>query len=58
MGNYDPQTKFHKEKMTNFGIRFHNENDKDVIERLRTVPNKTDYIRQLVRADLNKSKEN
>ena len=30
--------------------------DRDVIQRLDEVPNKTEYIRSLVRADINKKK--
>ena len=35
-----------------FTIRFHKENDKEVIHKLRTVPNRVDYIRQLILKDL------
>lgn len=44
-----------KEHMTMICTRFHNANDADVIEKLKSVPNKVDYIRQLIRADINKN---
>lgn len=39
---------------TPFTIRFHNINDADVINKLKTVPNRCDYIRKLVRNDIQK----
>lgn len=38
-----------KKTMTQLSIRFHNENDSDVIAYLDAVPNKADFIRKLVR---------
>ena len=39
---------------TPFTIRFHNVNDKEVIARLKSVPNRCDYIRKLVLKDIEK----
>ena len=47
--------KYHKEKTTTISVRFHNINDLEVINKLNSVPNKTDYIRQLILADINKN---
>ncbi len=44
--------KYKREKQTAFTIRFHNVNDKEVIERLNSVPNRCDYIRKLVLKDI------
>lgn len=44
-----------KEHMTRVYVRFHNINDADIIEKLNSVPSKNDYIRQLIRADINKN---
>lgn len=46
--------KYHKAHMTGINLRFHNQSDQDVIEKLKSVENKTDYIRQLIRADIQK----
>ena len=43
-----------KKTMTAFTFRFHNENDQQVLEKLQSVPNKADYIRQLVLEDIKK----
>lgn len=40
--------------MRTVSFRFNKESDKDVIERLDSVPNKTDYVRSLVRKDIGK----
>jgi len=46
--------KYQKANMTAVKIRLHNEHDHDVIAKLNSVPNKTDYIRQLILADIGK----
>ena len=43
--------------MTSIAIRLHNENDADVIARIKAQPNQADYIRSLVRADVEKDGE-
>ena len=45
-------TGWNKEHLTSFTIRFNNETDKDIIDKLRKVDNKTDYLRQLITADI------
>lgn len=46
--------------MTNLMCRFHNINDKPVLDKLNSVENKTDYVRQLILKDIEASnnKEN
>ena len=44
--------KYQKKSMKTISIRFHKTNDKDVIEKLESVENKTDYIRQLIKKEL------
>lgn len=39
-------------------VRFRKTSDSDVIEKLNSVPNKADYIRQLVLDDIAKTKQN
>lgn len=39
-------------KTTQFVFRFRNEADADVIERLREVPSKVEYVRSLIRRDV------
>lgn len=41
--------KTRKETMTQLSVRFHNENDKDVIAYLESVPSKADFVRKLIR---------
>lgn len=44
-----------RENATRINVTFFNATDADVIEKLKSVPNKVDYIRQLIRADINKN---
>ncbi|MBR2669268.1 MAG: hypothetical protein IKE36_05670 [Solobacterium sp.] len=44
--------KWRNEHTTRLHIRLMNESDKDVIEWLFQQPNKTDYIRGLIRKDM------
>ena len=40
-----------------WNINLHRENDKDIIDFLETVPNKRQYILDLVRADMEKKEK-
>lgn len=53
---YDNQ--YIRENYRKYQIRFSYKNDEDVISKLDSVPNKIDYIRQLVLADIKKSQQN
>lgn len=46
--------KYQKANMTAVKVRFHNVSDREVIDKLNSVGNKTDYIRQLILNDINK----
>lgn len=50
--------KFHKENYKRYSIMFRIGSDDSVIEKLNSVPNKIDYIRQLVLDDIAKIKQN
>ena len=50
--------KFHRENYVRLCVRFRKASDSDVIEKLNSVPNKADYIRQLVLDDIAKTKQN
>lgn len=43
-----------KENMAAFTLKFAKKSDADVIEKLKTVQNRTDYIRQLIREDMSR----
>ena len=44
-------------KTVQFIFRLRLDADADIIAKLNDVPNKTEYIRRLVKADINKKKE-
>lgn len=41
-----------------FCVTLKKKEDKKIVEKFESVPNKTDYIRQLVLADIEKNKQN
>lgn len=43
---------YQKEHMTKLSLRFNNIHDADIIERLCEVPNKSGYIKDLIRKDI------
>lgn len=45
---------YEKEHLIRIYIEFRKEEDNDIIEKLETVPNKAQYIKQLIRDDLSK----
>jgi len=47
------QAKYDKEHRRNYGFRLHNDLDKDIIDKLASVPSMQGYIKQLIRADIN-----
>lgn len=46
--------KYKAKHTTAFTFRYHNDNDAQIIKKLKEVPNKNDYIRKLVLQDINK----
>ena len=51
--NYAANKKYDKEKTTFLGIRLINNTEQDIIEKLASVPNKSGYIKNLIRQDIN-----
>ena len=49
-------TEWTKANTTRIGLKLHNNNDKDMIEKLASVPSKQGYIRALIRQDIAKEK--
>ena len=49
--------KYDRENTTQFRLKLNNKTDMDIISRLESMPNKQGYIKQLIRADLEKGKE-
>lgn len=53
---YAAKNKYLEKSTKAFCLRFMSESDADVIAKINSVPNKADYIRKLIRADLEKDK--
>lgn len=49
------QSQFNSKNYKQISIRFNLKTDKKCIDKLESVENKTDYIRELIEKDLNKS---
>ncbi len=49
--------KWHKSNVKRYGFAMMLKSDADVIARLDSVPNKNDYVRRLIRADIEREKE-
>lgn len=49
--------RWNKANLVTVTVRYHHVNDADVIEKVNSVPNKADYIRQLIRADIKRQKD-
>lgn len=47
--------KFNRLHTQMVGIRLHNENDKDIIDFLKTKENKQGYIKELIREDIKRN---
>lgn len=48
------QNNWKREHNRMISIRYNIEKDKDILEKLDSVPNKADYIRQLIKEDITK----
>ena len=46
------QARYDSTHRRTYGLRLHNENDKDIIEKLASVPSMQGYIKQLIREDI------
>ena len=49
---YEQVNASHKKTSTCINVRFHNVNDREVLDKLAAVPNKADYIRNLILKDI------
>lgn len=52
------QAKYDATNCRFFRMKFNLKTDADVINKLESVPSKQDYIRQLIRADIQKGSDN
>ena len=50
-------SRWQKENTRCINVRYHLKNDAEILEKLDSVPNKGNYIRQLILADIHKSEE-
>ena len=48
------QMKYDSEHRRTYGFRLHNDLDKEIIDKLASVPSMQGYIKQLIRDDINK----
>ena len=46
--------RYNREKQTPIAFRFNHKTDKDILEFLDKIDNKTKYIKELIRADMKK----
>lgn len=49
--------RYQKKAQKRYQLAFHKEYDKDIINRLDHVESKCDYVRKLIRADINKKED-
>lgn len=49
----EAQRKYDREHCRYFYLKYNIGTDKDIIDKLDSVPSKQDYIRQLIRGDIN-----
>ena len=49
-----PQQRYSKKYMKNVALPINTKTEQDIIEKLNSVPNKSGYIKQLIRADIAK----
>ena len=54
---YEAVRRYQKKTQKRYQLAFHKEYDKDIIDRLDRAESKCDYIRKLIRADINKKEE-
>lgn len=51
-----PQDRYNREKTTVIKTRFVNATEKDLLDKLASVPNRSGYIKSLIRADIEREK--
>lgn len=52
-----PQDRWQAKNTTRTVLRWMNSSDADIIAKLQSEPNRTDYIRKLIRADIESSRD-
>jgi hypothetical protein len=57
MTSYKPQEKYDKEHTTKLTMKLNKNTDKDILDKLNTVPSKQGYIKSLIRADIAEGKD-
>ena len=55
MPDSEAKRKWMKENTLKLGLKFNLNTDADIVEKLRTVPNRNGYIKQLIRDDIAKN---
>ena len=55
-GYYNSISKCHNKTTRCINVRFHLVNDKEVLDQIDKQPNKAEYLRNLILADINKNK--
>lgn len=51
------KVEYYRRTTKQFKVQFRNEADSDIIEKINSVPSKTDYLRKLIKKDIEESKE-
>lgn len=51
------KVEYYRRTTKQFKVQFRNEADSDIIEKMNSVPSKTDYLRKLIKKDIEESKE-
>lgn len=52
MQNETPQTRYNKQYMKNVTFSFNRKTEQELLDKLDNVPNKSGYIKQLIRKDI------
>jgi hypothetical protein len=56
MTSYKPQEKYDAENTKRFTLKVNTKTEKDILNKLNTVPSKQGYIKSLIRADIAEGK--
>lgn len=51
------QTKYEKKSVSQVCLKYVTKNNKEILEKLNSVPSKADYVRKLILADLEREKK-
>lgn len=51
------QTKYEKKNVSQICLKYITKNNKEILEKLNSVPSKADYVRQLILQDLEREKK-